>query len=193
MEHSGTLNGGHYVAYVRRLRGSAARWFYASDSMVRETDLKSVLAAEAYLLFYEREAPFDFAAVARRPAEAEAAGEARGSAEAAEGGEGEGSSGGDEAPSGNGHGPAAGGERAEATTPAAKAEEPATQGRGGEQGEPGEEWEPTGVSREDIIVTLEGSGAPPEYEEAEEKTGVKGVVLWASRGVEESVHGGQLR
>jgi hypothetical protein len=36
----------------------AIRWFYASDSMVRPTDLQSVLMAEAYLLFYQRDAPY---------------------------------------------------------------------------------------------------------------------------------------
>lgn len=39
-------------------RPSKNRWFYASDSMVRPTDLQSVLSAEAYLLFYQRDTPY---------------------------------------------------------------------------------------------------------------------------------------
>lgn len=83
MEHSGTLNGGHYVAYVRRCSGADARWFYASDSMVRPTDLQSVLAAEAYLLFYERNAPFELGAPQRAPGAAAAEANCNGNGHAA--------------------------------------------------------------------------------------------------------------
>lgn len=65
VEHSGTMRGGHYVAYVK---GSvnyeeseaddspkgASTWYYISDSHVRKTSLEAVLQSEAYLLFYER-------------------------------------------------------------------------------------------------------------------------------------------
>ncbi|XP_072991726.1 ubiquitin carboxyl-terminal hydrolase 2-like [Typha latifolia] len=62
VEHSGSMGGGHYVAYVRgeRIRGRAQKaisspsWFYASDSHVREVSLSEVLKSEAYILFYER-------------------------------------------------------------------------------------------------------------------------------------------
>ena len=67
--HSGTLSGGHYVAYVRHgapapfrfgagggeLRPPCGKeWALASDKSVMPTTLADVLAAEAYLLFYER-------------------------------------------------------------------------------------------------------------------------------------------
>ncbi|KAH7442869.1 hypothetical protein KP509_02G005200 [Ceratopteris richardii] len=55
VEHSGTMRGGHYVAYVRgpddALDGS---WYYISDSMVCKSSIQDVLSREAYLLFYER-------------------------------------------------------------------------------------------------------------------------------------------
>ncbi|EFJ07908.1 hypothetical protein SELMODRAFT_2225, partial [Selaginella moellendorffii] len=55
VEHSGTMKGGHYVAFVRG--GSAGDgkenfWYYISDSDVRRTTLDQVLRSEAYLLFY---------------------------------------------------------------------------------------------------------------------------------------------
>ncbi|XP_038989738.1 ubiquitin carboxyl-terminal hydrolase 1-like [Phoenix dactylifera] len=60
VEHSGTMAGGHYVAYVRGERrqgmtknaGSPA-WFCASDDQVRGVSLSEVLQSEAYILFYE--------------------------------------------------------------------------------------------------------------------------------------------
>ncbi|KAL3679028.1 hypothetical protein R1sor_021984 [Riccia sorocarpa] len=64
VEHSGTLKGGHYVAYVRgpqapmhEFNGNGApesAWYHISDSYVRQTSLDAVLKSEAYLLFYER-------------------------------------------------------------------------------------------------------------------------------------------
>ncbi|CAM6029272.1 unnamed protein product [Sphagnum balticum] len=64
VEHSGTMRGGHYVAYVRGPVSGENRaedvspgshtWFYISDSHVRQTSLESVLQSEAYLLFYEK-------------------------------------------------------------------------------------------------------------------------------------------
>lgn len=66
VEHSGTMRGGHYVAYVRggdkRSKGddddnSSGRgfvWYHASDVYVREVSLNQVLACEAYILFYEK-------------------------------------------------------------------------------------------------------------------------------------------
>lgn len=63
VEHSGTMRGGHYVAYVKGPKtetehsseGGASTWYYISDSHVRKTTLESVLQSEAYLLFYERQ------------------------------------------------------------------------------------------------------------------------------------------
>ncbi|CAK9201708.1 unnamed protein product [Sphagnum troendelagicum] len=64
VEHSGTMRGGHYVAYVRGpvsgenrsedVNPGSHTWFYISDSHVRQTSLESVLQSEAYLLFYEK-------------------------------------------------------------------------------------------------------------------------------------------
>ncbi|GAB2295697.1 ubiquitin-specific protease ubp2, variant 2 [Dionaea muscipula] len=56
VEHSGTMRGGHYVAYVRggdRSRGKPM-WYYTCDAYVRETSLEDVLRTEAYILFYEK-------------------------------------------------------------------------------------------------------------------------------------------
>lgn len=63
VEHSGTMRGGHYVAYVRggeKSRGKAQQetggsvWYHASDAYVREASLEEVLRSEAYILFYEK-------------------------------------------------------------------------------------------------------------------------------------------
>lgn len=63
VEHSGTMRGGHYVAYVRggrRNRGKGDKedegstWYQASDAYVREVSLDEVLRCEAYILFYEK-------------------------------------------------------------------------------------------------------------------------------------------
>ncbi|BBN17728.1 ubiquitin carboxyl-terminal hydrolase 16/45 [Marchantia polymorpha subsp. ruderalis] len=65
VEHTGTLKGGHYVAYVRGPPAPTApglkhdptgesSWYHISDSYVRQTSLDAVLKSEAYLLFYER-------------------------------------------------------------------------------------------------------------------------------------------
>lgn len=62
VEHSGTMRGGHYVAYVKGSKNETedgtedgtSTWYYISDSHVRKTCLESVLQSEAYLLFYER-------------------------------------------------------------------------------------------------------------------------------------------
>lgn len=65
VEHSGSMRGGHYVAYVRggdRQRGRSDEesrrghsvWYHVSDTYVRETTLEEVLSCEAYILFYEK-------------------------------------------------------------------------------------------------------------------------------------------
>nr|DAD37069.1 TPA_asm: hypothetical protein HUJ06_007710 [Nelumbo nucifera] len=62
VEHSGTMRGGHYVAYVRGRKGRGKTnngdgeytWYYASDAYVREVTLAEVLQSEAYILFYEK-------------------------------------------------------------------------------------------------------------------------------------------
>ncbi|KAJ0229736.1 hypothetical protein HA466_0314250 [Hirschfeldia incana] len=62
VEHSGTMRGGHYVAYVRGGGGkkvkesdsSSSVWYNISDAHVRQVSLDKVLHSEAYILFYER-------------------------------------------------------------------------------------------------------------------------------------------
>ncbi|KAK6038479.1 hypothetical protein COOONC_24016 [Cooperia oncophora] len=71
--HSGSLSGGHYIAYVKsrhRLKQNGTttienlceesdinndgQWYYCSDSQVLAVNENRVLSAEAYILFYER-------------------------------------------------------------------------------------------------------------------------------------------
>ncbi|GAQ83592.1 ubiquitin-specific protease [Klebsormidium nitens] len=64
VEHSGSMRGGHYVAYVRGTdrdglsagehEGESDTWWHISDAHVRKLSLAAVLKCEAYLLFYER-------------------------------------------------------------------------------------------------------------------------------------------
>jgi ubiquitin carboxyl-terminal hydrolase 16/45 len=64
VEHSGTMRGGHYVAYVRggqrnrekvdNKENESSTWYHASDAYVRQVSLDEVLRCEAYILFYER-------------------------------------------------------------------------------------------------------------------------------------------
>ncbi|KAF6213614.1 hypothetical protein GE061_011335 [Apolygus lucorum] len=54
VEHRGTLNSGHYVAYVKMEEENKRRWFCISDSHVNEVTEERVLKTEAYLLFYSR-------------------------------------------------------------------------------------------------------------------------------------------
>lgn len=56
--HSGTLNSGHYTAYVKvTLPNGQRRWFYVSDSSVSVATESAVFSCSgAYILFYERRA-----------------------------------------------------------------------------------------------------------------------------------------
>ncbi|KAK9058456.1 hypothetical protein SSX86_023298 [Deinandra increscens subsp. villosa] len=57
VEHSGTMRGGHYVAYVKGVaKGNLdnSLWYHASDAYIREASLEEVLGCEAYILFYEQ-------------------------------------------------------------------------------------------------------------------------------------------
>lgn len=63
VEHSGTMRGGHYIAYVRggeKRKGTTdidhvgSQWYYVSDQHVRQASIKEVLRCEAYILFYEK-------------------------------------------------------------------------------------------------------------------------------------------
>jgi ubiquitin C-terminal hydrolase len=51
VQHSGSLNGGHYVCYVMKESGS---WYYISDSFFDKVRPDAVLKSDAYLLFYRR-------------------------------------------------------------------------------------------------------------------------------------------
>ncbi|KAH8305338.1 hypothetical protein KR044_006433 [Drosophila immigrans] len=52
--HSGEANSGHFVTYRRGSLRNAHRWFYTSDTIVREVTIDEVLSVPAYLLFYDR-------------------------------------------------------------------------------------------------------------------------------------------
>ena len=52
--HSGTMNHGHYVAYIRDGKYSDnAKWYCANDSHVSSVSIETVLNNQAYILFYE--------------------------------------------------------------------------------------------------------------------------------------------
>lgn len=50
VEHSGSLRGGHYVAYVRV---GETRWVYVSDAHTSDVSMQKAMNAQASLLFYE--------------------------------------------------------------------------------------------------------------------------------------------
>jgi hypothetical protein len=69
--HMGTMRGGHYVAYVKRVHGAEAsaeagaaggstgsqgraQWYYISDACVRAVGSSEVAAAQAYMMLYVR-------------------------------------------------------------------------------------------------------------------------------------------
>ena len=48
--HNGSLRGGHYIAFVKRMND----WIYCSDTHTRISQWDQVKKAQAYLLFYEK-------------------------------------------------------------------------------------------------------------------------------------------
>ena len=50
--HHGTAGGGHYTCY--NYNPTSGAWFEFDDSIVRQVDLATVLASEAYVLFYRK-------------------------------------------------------------------------------------------------------------------------------------------
>ncbi|KAJ1269292.1 hypothetical protein BS78_07G200200 [Paspalum vaginatum] len=60
--HGGSMNSGHYVAYVRARRlgnqqqrsSCSSSWFCADDKSISQVTLEEVLKRKAYVLFYER-------------------------------------------------------------------------------------------------------------------------------------------
>ncbi|TSN21192.1 Ubiquitin carboxyl-terminal hydrolase 45 [Bagarius yarrelli] len=53
VEHSGSMRGGHYTAYVKAMSPSPGQWVYVSDTSVQTVPESRVLNSQAYLLFYE--------------------------------------------------------------------------------------------------------------------------------------------
>jgi len=55
VEHSGTLSGGHYVAYTMYEPDKKDTWYYISDSHVSNSSKEYILNnAQGFLLFYEK-------------------------------------------------------------------------------------------------------------------------------------------
>uniref|UniRef100_A0A1B0FNL2 ubiquitinyl hydrolase 1 n=1 Tax=Glossina morsitans morsitans TaxID=37546 RepID=A0A1B0FNL2_GLOMM len=52
--HSGEANSGHFVTYRRGALHNSHRWYYTSDTVVRNVSVDEVLSVAAYLIFYER-------------------------------------------------------------------------------------------------------------------------------------------
>lgn len=52
--HSGEANSGHFVTYRRGALRNSHRWFYTSDTIVKEVSIDEVLSIPAYMLFYDR-------------------------------------------------------------------------------------------------------------------------------------------
>jgi len=50
VSHSGSLYGGQYVSYIKQ----GEDWWYANDLTFNKITKAQALAAEGYLLFYER-------------------------------------------------------------------------------------------------------------------------------------------
>jgi len=55
--HMGGIQSGHYITYRKGPMGSKtnSRWFYTSDTLVKQVPFSEVARAPAYMLFYERE------------------------------------------------------------------------------------------------------------------------------------------
>lgn len=56
--HMGDVYSGHFVTYRRAPSTNGQRfpdkWFYTSDTLVKQISLSKVLQANAYMLFYEK-------------------------------------------------------------------------------------------------------------------------------------------
>ena len=53
IEHAGTLQQGHYVAYIRRQND----WFRCNDAKIQRVSERQVLQSRAYMLYYSRTPP----------------------------------------------------------------------------------------------------------------------------------------
>lgn len=54
VNHSGTIETGHYTAYIRQCRD---QWFKCDDHLITRASVQEVLQSEGYLLFYHRLSP----------------------------------------------------------------------------------------------------------------------------------------
>lgn len=52
--HSGEANSGHFVTYRRGALRNSHKWYYTSDTIVKEVTIDEVLGSPAYMLFYDR-------------------------------------------------------------------------------------------------------------------------------------------
>jgi ubiquitin carboxyl-terminal hydrolase 30 len=52
--HSGEANSGHFITYRRGALRNSHRWYYTSDTVVKEVEIEEVLSCPAYILFYDR-------------------------------------------------------------------------------------------------------------------------------------------
>jgi len=52
--HSGEANTGHFVTFRRGALRNSHKWYYTSDTIVKEVEIETVLESAAYLLFYDR-------------------------------------------------------------------------------------------------------------------------------------------
>ncbi len=56
--HAGSMDAGHYTAFVRGTAGSAReRWFLADDRLVAPVPSEAVVTPGAYVLWYRRTQP----------------------------------------------------------------------------------------------------------------------------------------
>lgn len=55
IQHSGGLNGGHYISYSKNYKTN--KWFEFDDSRVSNLQLSQILEKEAYILFYQKKIP----------------------------------------------------------------------------------------------------------------------------------------
>ena len=55
VQHNGSLNSGHYIAYTYiKMTDTAGQWYKADDDLVMKVEETEALNQEAYLLFYHQ-------------------------------------------------------------------------------------------------------------------------------------------
>lgn len=54
IEHMGGPSSGHYATYRKVVERRTSQWVHLSDTAVYNVDVKDVLDATAYMLFYEK-------------------------------------------------------------------------------------------------------------------------------------------